>query len=230
MDFVDRLFGSAVAATPLRAREIVGAILLSFLLTLVIALVYRATHRGTFYTQDYVHTLILLGMVVTAVIMVVGQSLERAFAVFAAFSVIRFRRSVPETRDIGFIFFAMAVGMASGARQYALAVLTTLVVGAAVLVIAKLDLFAPARPTHLLRLRVTSGLDAERACGEQLRLLFERAQLRSIESAPAKGSTELRYAVVLRKGVDQGAALRALGTLEGVERIVLLEPVPERDY
>jgi Domain of unknown function (DUF4956) len=230
MEFIDRIFESPGNGAPLLVHEIVGAILLSFLLTLLIAVVYRATHRGTFYTQDYVHTLILLGMVVTAVIMVVGQSLERAFAVFAAFSIIRFRRSVPETRDIGFIFYAMAVGMASGARQYALAVLTTLVVGAAVLVIAKLDLFAPARPTHFLRLRVATGLDAERACGERFKALFARARLRSMESTPAKASTELRYAIVLRDGIDQQEAVRALGSVEGVERVVLLEPVPERDY
>ena len=117
MDTLGRILGGGVTNGPLTPFEIVGAIGLSFLLTIVIAAVYRRTHRGTFYTQDYVHTLIILGMVVTAVIMVVGQSLERAFAVFAAFSIIRFRRSVPETRDIGFIFFAMAVGMASGAGR-----------------------------------------------------------------------------------------------------------------
>lgn len=229
MDIIDRVFGTTAAPTPLRAHEIVAAILLSFLLTLLIAVVYRTTHRGTFYTQDYVHSLILLGMVVTAVIMVVGQSLERAFAVFAAFSVIRFRRSVPETRDIGFIFFAMAVGMASGARQYALAVLTTLVVGVATLVVAKADLFAPVRANRFLRLRVAAGLDVERACAEAFRQLFEWTQLRSIEGVPAKASAELRYEVVLRKGVEPEATVRLLGSVEGVERIVLLEPVAERD-
>ena len=229
MDIIDRLFGATVVSTPLRPHEIVAAILLSFVLTLLIASVYRFTHRGTFYTQDYVHSLILLGMVVTAVIMVVGQSMERAFAVFAAFSVIRFRRSVPETRDIGFIFFAMAVGMASGARQYALAVLTTVVVGVAVLLIAKADLFAPRRTNRLLRLRVAAGLDVDKACGAAFRELFESTVLRSIDGAPAKASAELRYEVVLRRDVDPGTAVSTLGDVEGVERILLLEPVPERD-
>ncbi|MFN8095492.1 MAG: DUF4956 domain-containing protein [Vicinamibacteria bacterium] len=231
MDIIDRLFGASTAApAPLSVHEIVGAILLSFVLTLLIAMVYRFTHRGTYYTQDYVHSLILLGMVVTAVIMVVGHSMERAFAVFAAFSVIRFRRSVPETRDIGFIFFAMAVGMASGARQYALAVLTTLVVGAAVLVIAKADLFAPVRAAHFLRLRVAPGLDVDRDCADAFRTLFESTRLRSVESSAAKAAAELRYEVLLRKGVFPDTAVRVLGRVEGVERIVLLEPVPERDW
>lgn len=230
METLDKLFGSAAAGTPLPPLEIVGAIALSFVLTLVIALVYRVTHRGTFYTQDYVHTLILMGMVVTAVLMVVGQSLERAFAVFAAFSVIRFRRSVPETRDIGFVFFAMAVGMASGARQYALAILTTVLVGAAAFAIAKLDLFAPTRSTHLLRLRVASGLDVERACADRFARLFARSELRSVEGTVAKTTTELRYAVALASRVDPPTVVRELGAVEGVDRVVMLEPVPERDF
>lgn len=180
MDIIDRLFGASTAApAPLSVHEIVGAILLSFVLTLLIAMVYRFTHRGTYYTQDYVHSLILLGMVATAVIMVVGHSMERAFAVFAAFSVIRFRRSVPEAR---------------------------------------------------LRLRVAPGLDVDRDCADAFRTLFESTRLRSVESSAAKAAAELRYEVLLRKGVFPDTAVRTLGRVEGVERIVLLEPVPERDW
>jgi len=230
VDTLVRLLGGGATNGPLTPLEIVAAIGLSFVLTSAIAAVYRRTHRGTFYTQDYVHTLIILGMVVTAVIMVVGQSLERAFAVFAAFSIIRFRRSVPETRDIGFIFFAMAVGMASGARQYALAILSTLVIGAAVLLIARLDLFAPTRATHLLRFRVANGVDFDRAYQEPFGRLFERAELRAIESVQAKTMIELRYAVSLRPGVGHRDVVTQLGGREGVDRVLMLEPVPERDY
>jgi hypothetical protein len=230
VDSVVGLFGGGTANGRLSPLEIVAAIGLSFLLTLAIAGVYRRTHRGTFYTQDYVHTLIILGMVVTAVIMVVGQSLERAFAVFAAFSIIRFRRSVPETRDIGFIFFAMAVGMASGARQYALAVLTTFLIGAAALLIARFDLFAPTRATHLLRIRVANDVDFDRAYQEPFGRLFERAELRAVESAQAKTMTELRYAVSLRRGIGHREVVTELLGCEGVDRVLMLEPVPERDY
>jgi hypothetical protein len=230
VDALGRLLGSGTSDGPLTPAEIVAAIGLSFLLTIVIAAVYRSTHRGTFYTQDYVHTLMILGMVVTAVIMVVGQSLERAFAVFAAFSIIRFRRSVPETRDIGFIFFAMAVGMAAGARQYALAILATAVIGVAVLLIARLDLFAPTRATHLLRIRVANTVDYDRAYQEPFGRLFERLELRAIESAQSKTMTELRYAVSLRPGIGQREVVAELSGREGVDRVLMLEPVPERDY
>jgi hypothetical protein len=230
VDMLSQLFGAPTPSSHIPPVEVVAAIGLTFVLTMLIAALYRHTHRGTFYTQDYVHTLILLGMVVTAVIMVVGQSVERAFAVFAAFSIIRFRRSVPETRDIGFIFFAMAVGMASGARQYLLATMATLVIGAAVIVISGFDLFAPNRATHLLRIRLASGLDFEQIFKEPFAKLFARVELRALETAQAKTVTELRYAVSLRDRVSHKDVVAELGSHEGVERILLLEPVPERDY
>ncbi len=230
MGALDRLFGMSPNGGPITPLEVVEAIALTFLLTALIAAVYRQTHRGTFYTRDYVQTLMLLGMVVTAVMMVVGHSVERAFAVFAAFSVIRFRRSVPETRDIGFIFFAMAVGLAAGARQYALAVLSTVTVSAVVLLISWRDLFAPARSAHLLRIRMSNGLDFEQALKEPLAVLFERVEMRAVETAQAKTLTELRYAVSLRAGVTPGGVVSTLSAVEGVERVLLLEPVAERDY
>jgi uncharacterized membrane protein YhiD involved in acid resistance len=230
MDALGKLFAGAKPTDPLRTVEVVVAIALAFALTVVIAAVYRHTHRGTFYTQDYVHTLILLGMVVTAVIMVVGRSVERAFAVFAALSIIRFRRSVPETRDIGFIFFAMAVGLACGAQQYELALVATIVISLAVLVISRLNLFAPARATHLVRLRLHNGLDFEQHLREPFARLFDRVELRAVESAQAKTMTELRYAVTLRQGITQREVTSSLGSHEGVDRVLLLEPVPERDY
>ncbi len=105
--------------------EVLGALGLSFVLNCLIAWVYKRTYRGTKYSQDYVHTLVLLGTVVTLVILVVKGSQSTAFGMFAAFSIIRFRSAVGQARDIGFIFLAMANGLAVGANAYGTAVLAT---------------------------------------------------------------------------------------------------------
>ena len=81
-------------------QEILFAILFSFALNLLVAWTYKQTYRGTRYSQDYVHTLLILGTVVTLVILVVVGNLAAAFGMFAAFSIIRFRRNVGQSRDI----------------------------------------------------------------------------------------------------------------------------------
>ena len=73
--------------------EVVLALCYSFILNCGIAGVYKWTYRGARYSQDYVHTLIILGTVVTAVIMVVSRNGATAFGMFAAFSIINFRRA-----------------------------------------------------------------------------------------------------------------------------------------
>ena len=44
--------------------DVASALCLSFALALVIAWVYRATHQGVSYSQQYVHTLVMIGTIV----------------------------------------------------------------------------------------------------------------------------------------------------------------------
>src|SRR5215203_3865772 len=143
--------------------EIILALALSFSLQCLISAVYKRTYRGSDYSQDYVHTLIILGTVVCVVIMVVRGDSATAFGMFAAFSIIRFRRTVRQARDIGFIFLAMATGLGVGARQYELATATTIIICAIIYVFSRADWFAPVRPSHFLRIRVTNDVNYDEA-------------------------------------------------------------------
>ena len=91
------------------AMDMVLVMVLSFALSAFIGWIYKLTHRGTSYTQSFVFTLVLNGMVVALVMMIVGSNIARAFSLVGALSIIRFRNAVKETRDVGFIFFTMVV-------------------------------------------------------------------------------------------------------------------------
>ncbi len=94
--------------------DVVLVLTLSFALSAFIGWIYKLSHRGASYTQSFVFTLVLNGMVVALVMTIVGSNLARAFSLVGALSIIRFRNAVKETRDVGFIFFTMAIGMAVG--------------------------------------------------------------------------------------------------------------------
>ena len=75
------------------------------------------------YTQSFILALTMLPAVVQVIIMLVNGSIGAGVAVAGTFSLVRFR-SVPGTaREIGMIFLAMAVGLATGMGYAALAVL-----------------------------------------------------------------------------------------------------------
>lgn len=122
--------------------DVVAAMALSFILSTVIGYTYRYTHRNVSYSQSYVQTLVIVGMIVALIMLVVGSNLARAFSLVGALSVVRFRNAVKETRDVGFIFLAMAIGMACGARFYTLAAVGAIVICAVILVMHKFNWFA----------------------------------------------------------------------------------------
>lgn len=222
MDILSDLFGAAAQSAGTHTLgELVFAIGLSFALTMVIGTVYKSTHRGTIYTQDFVHTLIMLGTVVTVIILGIGDNVAAAFGLFAAFSIIRFRRALPEARDVGFVFLTMAVGLACGAERYALAILTTAMVSTFVVVLSRFDLFAPERPSHRLRVRVTNDIDYDAAFAEPFATLLDHHTLLSVESVQAGMMTELTYAVRLAEGVSEGTLVAELQQRNGNNRILL---------
>lgn len=108
--------------------EALFAIILTFLMTLIIAKVYQKTHAGVSYSVTFVHTLIITGVVVSAIMLIIGSNIARAFALVGALSIIRFRSAIKDPRDVAFIFLAMAVGMAAGTKFYLLSVVLTVLV------------------------------------------------------------------------------------------------------
>lgn len=122
--------------------DVVIILLLSFALCSIIGWVYQITHRGASYTQSFVQTLVLNGMIVAIIMLVIGSDIARAFALVGSFSIIRFRNAVKETRDVGFIFLAIAVGMAIGTKFYLLAVITTVFISLIVLIMTRFNWYA----------------------------------------------------------------------------------------
>lgn len=213
--------------------EIFFATFLSFGLTALIAALYKATFRGAKLSQDYVHTLMILGILVTVIVMVVrGGDREKAmatgFGMFAAFSLIRFRTSLSEARDIGFIFFAMTAGLAVGARQYGLAAATTIVICAIIYFFSRGNWFAPTRASHYLRIRVTNDIDYDVAFTEAFAKFLDKHDLISVESIQAGMMTELRYTISLLPGRKPGELVSAIQQVNGNNRVLLTTAAPTR--
>lgn len=84
----------------------------SIVIGAAIAVTYMKTSKR--FTNSFVVTLALLPAVVQVVIMMVNGNLGAGVAVAGAFSLVRFR-SIPGTaKEIGYIFIALAAGLATG--------------------------------------------------------------------------------------------------------------------
>ena len=202
---------------------------LSCALSLVITWTYRYTHRGTSYSQSYAQTLVLLGMVVAMIMLIIGSNLARAFSLVGALSIIRFRNAVKETRDVGFVFLVMAIGMACGTRFYALATFATAVLSTVVVLMHKLDLFSKRVSERILRVR----LPADRDCEEVFEAVFDEylsdSRLISIETVSAGVLQEAVYSVVLKPTSAPRALLEAIREVNDNHKISLVVGQQEVD-
>ena len=103
-------------------------LILAYVLAGFIVIIYQWTHlRGP--DKSFTDTLIMLCMLISVVMIIIDDSIARAFALVGALSIIRFRTAIQDPRDIGFVFYALAAGMAVGADNPAVAILATFVIG-----------------------------------------------------------------------------------------------------
>jgi uncharacterized membrane protein YhiD involved in acid resistance len=97
---------------------------LSLAALLVAALAFRPRRGGVAALQrnPYVaQTQILLAVVASALMMIVGDSAARAFGIFAAASLVRFRTNIRDPKEITVLLISLAIGLATGVGRWELA-------------------------------------------------------------------------------------------------------------
>ena len=108
-------------------------------LMLPVSWVYMSAQRTRTYNQSVVQTLIILPIVVAGVILIVRNSLALAFSLAGVVSAVRFRTTLKDSRDVVFIFLAIAVGFAAGVQTLAVGVMVSVVFNFLVILIWRYD-------------------------------------------------------------------------------------------
>lgn len=209
--------------------DVILTIALSFVLSLLIGTVYKQTHRGVAYSQSYVQTVVLMAMVVGIIMLVIGSNIARAFTLVGALSIVRFRNAVKETRDVGYIFFAMAIGMACGTRFYLLAVVATVVICALLWAMDRFNFFAKDAASQLLKIRLPTDMPYATLFEDSFARFLNRFELVAMETVQAGTLLELVYSVEMKRGADVQQFLRELGNLNDNNKVVLVTGQQEVD-
>jgi uncharacterized membrane protein YhiD involved in acid resistance len=202
--------------------DMVLVMVLSFALSAFIGWIYKITHHGTSYTQSFVFTLVLNGMIVALVMLVIGSDIARAFSLVGALSIIRFRNAVKETRDVGFIFFTMAIGMAVGTKFFLLAVVGTIFISAVILLMTRYNWFAREMSSHILHIQVHNGAPFETLFDKTFVKYTNSAELISADSIHSGTMTELTYSVGLKKSSQAQELMKEIGSLNGNNKVTLI--------
>ena len=113
----------------LTVERVLLSLIVTFAVTLFIFYMYRKTFSGVLYTRNFNVGLVLTGLVVTLVVLPISSNLALSLGMVGALSIVRFRTAIKDPSDIVFTFWAIAVGIISGAGLYMIAIVGSPVIG-----------------------------------------------------------------------------------------------------
>tara|TARA_Y100001970_G_scaffold3824_1_gene4384 strand:- start:1021 stop:1719 length:699 start_codon:yes stop_codon:yes gene_type:complete len=213
-------------------NEIIFNLIISFFYGLLISFVYKKTHKGMSYSQSFMITNIFLSVIVCMVIMIIGNSISRAFALVGALSIIRFRTVIKDTKDIVYIFWSLAAGMACGTGSYFLALASSILITIIAYILFKTNYGSIYKSEFILQFRYNK-LDESEKEASYLKKLSEFCNTNNLlnsEPSGDKKSLKLTYDIVLKEDVDSNKFVLEISNCLGVSEASIVAAQNDIDY
>ena len=186
---------------------------MEILISLAVALLFSFILWAT-YQPRFAATLIALSLLSTILMDLIQSNLALSLGMLGSLSIVRFRTNIKDTRDIGYIFWSMAVGLAASTGCYLIGGIGSLLLGLLMLVTKK---SATATDEMMLVIRGSNtDMDA-------INTLVQRECIRS--TVKAKNVLSDSYEIVYQVRVSQDESnpmIRNLFDLGGVDSVNLL--------
>ncbi|MFA4833298.1 MAG: DUF4956 domain-containing protein [Patescibacteria group bacterium] len=227
---LENFFNVSVASSQLTLGAIVIDLILAFVLSFIVAVVYKNTHKGLSYSQSFTFTLILIGLLVSVVIMVIGNSLAVAFGAFGTFSLIRFRTAIKDTRDVAFILLVVTIGLSVGTRNYLIAFLTTAFVLAVVYGLNKINFGSIRKFDFILNFSAHTGTFSNDRMRDVFKEYLKYDNLLNVTSREGGKFFDYSFNIRFVTNSDMEKFLSKVNSLEGVEDVDLISAKNDIEY
>ena len=167
------------------------------------------------YSQSFVVTLAMLPAMVQLIIMLVNGNIGAGVAVAGAFGLIRFRSAPGSAKEIGMVFLATAIGLATGMGYVAIAAAFFADMAAFSLLLTAVGFGAGAADERELKITIPESLDYDGLFDDLFRTYTRSAELTRVKTTNMGTLYELVYRITLRDASATKAFLDALRTRNG---------------
>lgn len=208
--------------------EVIINSLVAFILGFIIAYVYKKTHQGLSYSQSFVLTIIFVTIIIGFVMMVIGNSLARAFALVGALSIIRFRTVVKDTKDTAYVFMALAVGMGAGTGNYFIAFYATVFMSSVAWVLFKFNFGIQRSSDFILRFYYDKTLNDHYVT--YINEHSEKNALLHMEPSGDNKKLYMTYDISLKENVEMNDFLSDFSKIDGITEVVLVSAKNDITY
>lgn len=206
----------------LSGDQILISLLMSFVLSMAIATIYRWTYQSLSYSRSFVHTLILGSLVTCIMIMAIGNNLAAGLGILGTLAIIRFRTPVRDPRDIIFLFASLAIGIACGAAVFPVAILGTLFFCIVALYLHWSPFASKRQYEGLLRFYLPANAQPEITIEPIFGKYCSTSLLIALREAEQANVLEYSYHIRLRDPAYQPDLLEDLRSIEDIEEVNLL--------
>lgn len=162
-----------------------------------IIVTFAASYKSKL-TKSFAMSLVMLAPIIETVILMVNGNIGTGIAVAGAFSLVRFRSVAGRAREITLIFLVMTAGLACAAGYVAIAILFSIILCVALIILARL----PLRSERELELRITipETLNFSEAFEDLFGQYTKRHELASVKTSNMGSLYKLLYKIELKDG------------------------------
>lgn len=139
MTWQDFLQNTDFFTTDLSVTSIAYTLLFSFVLSLFIFFIYRVSYKGVMYSKTFNVTLLAMSMITASIILAITSNIILSLGMVGALSIVRFRTPIKDPIDIAYLFWAIGVGIVSGAGLWKLALISSVAIGIILFVFTKVS-------------------------------------------------------------------------------------------
>ena len=207
----------------------VGGAVITMLVAIVFGVVIGLTYYKTQeenYQRSMAVTLLMLPIILSVIIMFVGSNIARAFSLAGTLSIIRFRSAPGDPKDIGFIFFDIAAGLACGVGLYGYGAIFVVLLCVVMILIEKFGLFEKKSVEKTLRITIPESLNYQGAFDEILKKYTKKYTLTRIKTTDLGSLFELNYNVIMLHDEDEQEFINELRCRNGNLNIILAVGAP----
>jgi len=211
-------------------NEIILNLILSFFLGLLISFVYKTTHKGMSYSQSFMITNIFICLIVCMVIMIIGNNLARAFALVGALSIIRFRTVVKDTKDIAYIFWSLAGGMACGTGSYFIAVVGSIIITIVAYILFRTNYGSIYKSEFILQFRYNRSNEKIPIYNQLLKKFCKSSTLLNSEPSGDNKNLKLTFDIILKDETNINNFILDISKCKGISETSIAATKNDIDY
>lgn len=230
LESIEAIFTSGTTEAALTLTHALYTILTSILLGGIISLTYMKTSSQGSYSPNFTLTMMLLPAIVSIIILLIGSNIARAFSLAGAFSIIRFRSAPGDPKDIAYVLFTMAAGLAVGVGSFGYAVLFTVLLCTLMFMLNVFKFGQKKTTQRLLKVTIPEDLGYEEAFAEVFNTFQIAYELKKVRTTELGSLYELVFLITMNQQTKQKEFLDAIRCRNGNLDITLTMSPTATDY